>query len=226
MPSEEFLTAWLMLRMCARKVSDNPRPAASSAARVMRRPDDRRSTERLKLSELTLRLRWAEMDAGLLLTIIDIAPSSLGQKLDHPLRLRHPCRSACPSHVDERVWYLIGCIKRDLSASSIEPEEVEPVITDTNRLSLPDIQPGQNFILQEIRQTNRISSRPRLQKLLNPRCQNGRPSPSLHSSRSPFYELEIVCQPPQPGVERGKRQRFESQRREQGYSVGMQSSCV
>jgi hypothetical protein len=46
-----------MLAMCARKVEDTASPAASSAARVIRRPEDKCSTDRYNADELMLKLR-------------------------------------------------------------------------------------------------------------------------------------------------------------------------
>ncbi len=60
MPSLALRFAWLMLRICARKVSDTPSPAASSDARVIRKPDDNRSTERDNWAWLSPRFRCAD----------------------------------------------------------------------------------------------------------------------------------------------------------------------
>jgi hypothetical protein len=56
-PSLAFRAAWLMLRIWARNVSDTPKPAASSAARVIRNPDDNRSTERANALWFVVRFR-------------------------------------------------------------------------------------------------------------------------------------------------------------------------
>ena len=68
MPSPAFRVAWLMLRICARKVSDTPNPAASSDARVMRKPDDKCSTDFANEAWLTDRFRCAARDEMLVLT--------------------------------------------------------------------------------------------------------------------------------------------------------------
>ena len=52
----------MMRRICARKVSDTPKPAASSDARVMRKPDDKCSTDFAKEAWLTDRFRCAAND--------------------------------------------------------------------------------------------------------------------------------------------------------------------
>src|SRR5690349_20146872 len=57
-----------MLRICARKVSDTPKPAASSDERVMRKPDDKCSTDFAKEAWLTDRFRCAATDEMLVLT--------------------------------------------------------------------------------------------------------------------------------------------------------------
>ena len=76
MPSLAFRLAWLMLRMLARNVSDTPRPAASSAARVIRKPEDSRSTDRVSELVLLVKFRWAAKDAMLVFTTSDMEPSS------------------------------------------------------------------------------------------------------------------------------------------------------
>ena len=49
MPSFAFRTAWVAIRTSARSRSAMARPAASSAALLMRRPDARRSSDLLRL---------------------------------------------------------------------------------------------------------------------------------------------------------------------------------
>ena len=103
MPSEEFRTDWLMLRICARKDSDSPRPAASSAARVIRRPDERRSTERPNWLVLIDKFRWAEIDAGLLLIINAMDASSLPTAVLYVPRFRVRAEASYPSTPRERL---------------------------------------------------------------------------------------------------------------------------
>jgi hypothetical protein len=59
MPSLPLRCACWMLRMSARKLSEIARPAASSEARVMRRPEDRRERLRCRPFVELVRLRCA-----------------------------------------------------------------------------------------------------------------------------------------------------------------------
>ncbi|ULA63103.1 MAG: hypothetical protein LZF86_100101 [Nitrospira sp.] len=93
----------MMLRICARKDSDSPSPAASSAARVIRRPDERRSTERPNWLVLTDKFRWAEIDAGLLLIINAMDASSLPTAVLCVLRFRVHAEASYPAAPSARL---------------------------------------------------------------------------------------------------------------------------
>src|SRR5262249_48936726 len=59
MPSLALRAAWSRPRICEVKRSEIARPAASSLALLMRRPDDRRCREVARVPCDMLRLRWA-----------------------------------------------------------------------------------------------------------------------------------------------------------------------
>jgi hypothetical protein len=59
MASWAFRVAWFRPRTCARSFSLMARPAASSAARLMRRPDESFSTDLPKAMAVIPRFRWA-----------------------------------------------------------------------------------------------------------------------------------------------------------------------
>ena len=73
--------------MCARKVSDTPSPAASSAARVIRSPEDKCSTDRCKAAEFINVMREAshgDKCEGVIVEVSGIAdPAVIGLLLDH-----------------------------------------------------------------------------------------------------------------------------------------------
>ena len=62
-----FFAATVLLVICDCSFSEIPRPAASSLALLMRRPEDRRWTEVVRLACEVLRLRCATSDALLVL---------------------------------------------------------------------------------------------------------------------------------------------------------------
>ena len=77
MPSWEFRTATAMLRTCDRIFSEMDRPAASSFALLMRRPEESRWTEVASFSLLLTRFLWALIEAMFVLMTRAIAISSL-----------------------------------------------------------------------------------------------------------------------------------------------------
>src|SRR5438309_9332983 len=58
-PSWALEMAWLVPPISARRLSDLTRPAASSAARLIRNPEDSFSRELVRASDVVLRLRYA-----------------------------------------------------------------------------------------------------------------------------------------------------------------------
>ncbi len=72
MPSLALRAAWLMPRICAVKRSEIARPAASSFALLMRRPDDRRAIAVDRSFCVRLWLRCASSEARLVLIVIAI----------------------------------------------------------------------------------------------------------------------------------------------------------
>jgi hypothetical protein len=68
-PSLAFLTAWRNARISDLKASEMARPAASSAARFMRIPEEILSTDVARRSLLIPRILWADKD-GMLLNIL------------------------------------------------------------------------------------------------------------------------------------------------------------
>ena len=72
MPSWAFRPAWLRPRTWARSFSLMARPAASSAARLMRRPEESFSTDLPKFTAVALRLRCALRASTLVLMRIPI----------------------------------------------------------------------------------------------------------------------------------------------------------
>ena len=67
MPSLALRAAWLAPRICEVKRSEIARPAASSCALLMRRPDDRRAMEVASESCETPNWRWAVRELMLVL---------------------------------------------------------------------------------------------------------------------------------------------------------------
>ena len=70
MPSWVLRTACFMPPICERRPSEMARPAASSAARLMRKPEERRSSDLLIWSLVTDRLRYEFSAATLVLTLM------------------------------------------------------------------------------------------------------------------------------------------------------------
>src|SRR6476620_2768780 len=68
-PSWVLRTAWVSPPICERRPSEIASPAASSAARLMRKPDDRRSSDLLIALFVVERLRYAFIAAMLVLTL-------------------------------------------------------------------------------------------------------------------------------------------------------------
>ncbi len=69
MPSLALRAAWFIPRICEVNRSEMARPAASSLALLMRRPEDRRWMEVLSDDWLRLRLRWAVSELMLVLMV-------------------------------------------------------------------------------------------------------------------------------------------------------------
>src|SRR3954471_1551979 len=68
-PSWVLRTAWVRPPICERRPSEMARPAASSAAELMRQPEDSRSSDLFSEFWVVLRLRYAFSAAMLVLTL-------------------------------------------------------------------------------------------------------------------------------------------------------------
>jgi rod shape determining protein RodA len=76
-PSFAFLTPWFKPRICALNRSEIAKPAASSRALLMRRPDDNRSSEVLRDDCESVKLRCAVSEATFVLIVKAIVPPIL-----------------------------------------------------------------------------------------------------------------------------------------------------
>jgi hypothetical protein len=78
-------TAWVMPPICERRPSEIASPAASSAARLIREPEESRSSEVVRASLVVARLRWAFIATVLVVTLKPTVapPSRVARRGDH-----------------------------------------------------------------------------------------------------------------------------------------------